>query len=311
MFREFDKIEIQRKNGYLDFDSYLKQAYGRKSIQPILDKKRTSKEGNCWINILNQTYMFKPCDKEEVLKELLAAEMLEYIGIEHAQYDMAYMHGTYGVITKDLKKENCCYVTGTKLIEDYCSYIDPKVDKDNINYSRFNNLEDIWTMLELKYFAYPNKRYMIKNVVEKICEKFIFDILCCQWDGADYNWIIEESQNSVTLFPLYDHSKMLDGLDLKIAKNENIMVEQMDRKTYDNVEELKKFFGYSNEHFQDLFLNMFEALDPDNIRRFMIAIEREIQYKFEDKLKLSILSRYSYNYQRIKKMLEEEFSIKR
>lgn len=314
MFRELDFID--RKNGYIDLDSYLLEKYGTVNIKQIAKTQDIIEDGNFyWLTINNQKYMFKSCTEEEGIKEILASEMLNYVGYDHAEYDLASINGEFGVITRNLKKDYYRYYSGEQLISDYHEYIDDSIDTKNDYYeSRFNNLSDIWDMLELKYNSYPNKNSIIKKIMDKLVEKFMFDILICQWDGASYNWIIEESENNATLFPLHDHQKMLDGLNLERTINSNIKVEEFDvdqRKSYDNIQELKKFLNYSSEYYLDEFKRLLISLTPNNIKFLLIGIENNLSYKISTKIKNIILYRYGYVHESLVKVLEEEQSIKR
>ena len=313
MFNELDFIV--RKNGYLDFDSYLFETYSEVSVKNILLEKE--KDGSIfWIEVLGNKYMFKPCTKKEAVKELLAAEMLEYVGYDHAEYDLACINGEYGVITRNLKKDYCSYISGDELIQTYYEYIDADADKQVMQFeNRFNNLEDIWNMLEIKYDKHPNKRNMIKNIMNGLCEKFMFDLLTCQWDGAAYNWMIEEQDNYAKLFPIHDNEKMLDGINQAYEFNENIKVEEEidshKRTKYNYFKEIKKFLNYSDERFVSEFKNLMNALTPENVRYLFVGIENKIDEKIEFKIKNEILSLYEYMHNALSEILEEELSIKR
>ena len=56
---------------------------------------------------------------------------------------------------------------------------------------------------------------------------------------------------------------------------------------------------------------MFKSLTPANIKWMLITIESELRIKISHKIKESILARYTYNYNQIEKILEEELSKKR
>lgn len=311
MFNELDFIF--RKNGYLDFDSYLFETYNNVDVKNILLEKN---DDALWIEINGKEYMFKNCTKKEAIKEILAAEMLEYVGIEHASYDLACINGEYGVITRNLKKDYCNYISGDDLIATYYEFIDPDVIKDKDDYdNRFNNLEDIWDMLEIKYYSHPNKKNMVKEIMHGLTEKFMFDILTCQWDGAPYNWIIEESADYAKLFPIHDNEKMLDGLNTGYDFISNLKVEEdydkHKRTKYKYFDEAKKFLQYSDSRFVDEFKNLLETLTPNNIRYLLIGIENKIGGKIDFKIKNEIISMYEYLYNKLIGILQEELSIKR
>jgi hypothetical protein len=257
------------------------------------------------------------CSKEEAIKEILASKMLEYVGYDHACYDLAYINGMYGVLTRDFKKDYCNYISGDELIYQYCDTIDKDVNKENLDYERFNNLSDIWDMLEAKYLYHPNKDAIIKEIMYKLAEKFMFDILIDQWDGASYNWMIEETDTYATLAPLYDHQKMLGNdnelNELGDKNKRNIKVEEFskEREKYDKKEEIRKYLNYSSDYFKEEFENLMRSLTPNNIKWLLITIESELGYKIDSKIKNSIVSGYDYNYNQLQNILNEELNIKK
>lgn len=308
MLKKLDFIE-RNNEGFIKLDDYLYEKYNDISIKRNKDIKE---EGHCYIiTIENTKYYFKSCIAEESYKELLADKMLEYLGIDHACYDLACINGEYGVISQDFKDPNYNYMSGDDLIYEY--YNENKLGKKEFDFDKYNNLTDIWNLLEIRYNLYPNKEKIVKSILYNLNEKFMFDIITCQWDGASYNWMIAENNTYAKLAPIYDNQKMLDGLDYDKSKNSNIKVDEFNpsRTEYDNLVELKKYLNYSSEEFRQVFINMFKSLTPTNIKWMLITIESELRIKIPHKIKESILARYTYNYNQIEKVLEEELSKKR
>lgn len=310
MFQELCFIE-RDDDGYIKLDSYLYEKYNRISI-----KNNPSIEiiDNLYIiEINNQKYYFKTCKKEDAIKEILADKMLEYIGFDHANYDLACINGEYGVISRNFKKDEYRYLSGDELIAQYYYAIDKDADSDNLCYDKYNNMTDIWDMLEVKYEYHPNKENIVKNIMYGLNEKFIFDIITCQRDGASYNWMIEENDMYARLAPIYDNETMLDGLSYDENKNTNIKVEEFndERTEYRNLDELRKYLNYSSDYFVEQFKTAFNSLSPKNIKWLLITIEFNLNIKIDHKIKESILSRYNYNYQMINNVLNEELAKKR
>ena len=309
MFQELDFIE--RKNGHLDLDDYLYEKYGTVNIKSISKTKEILEDEKFyWITINENKYMFKPCTLEEGIKEILASEMLEYVGYEHAEYDLASINGSFGVITRNLKKENCKYILGDDIILEYDSKYGKRLNGEYVvEYDKYNNLSDVWNILEIRYKDHPNKANIVKNIMYKLTEKFMFDILINQWDGASYNWMIEEADTYVTLFPIHDNQKMLDAFN----NNKNIKVEEFnaERTNYNNIDELKKFLSYSSEYFRDEFKRLIDTLYPENVKRMFVDIENKLNYKINSMIKDSVIARYKYNYNKLLEALDEELTSKR
>lgn len=308
MLKKLDFIE-RNNEGFIKLDDYLYEKYNDVSLKRNKDIKE---DGHSYIiTIENTIYYFKSCLTEESYKELLADKMLEYLGIDHACYDLACINGEYGVISQNFKDSNYNYISGDDLIYEY--YNENNLDKKEFDFDKYNNLTDIWNLLEIRYNCYPNKEKIVKSIMYNLNEKFMFDIITCQWDGASYNWMIAENSTYAKLAPVYDNQKMLDGLDYDKSKNLNIKVDEFNpaRTEYDNLVELRRYLNYSSEEFRQLFINMFKSLTPTNIKWMIITIESELRIKIPHKIKESILARYTYNYNQIEKVLEEELSKKR
>lgn len=308
MFSDFRDIE--RQNGYLDLDQYFLDTYNEMNLK-ILIRRGIVKENNYKLyefKTEKANYYFKLSTHEEAIKELLANKMLDFVGYEHVDYDMAKFNGMYGVITKDFKKENCEYYSGDNLIEENYRYIDPKAKK--INYLKYNNLEAIWDLLEVKYGQNPNKKNIIKNVMQKISEKFLFDIIINQSDGDSHNWMIEENESFTTLAPIYDNQKMLKSEEINDEYNTNIKVNETDEE-YNNKKQLELFLSYSSSYFRHEFERLMNYLTPGSVKYMFNDIEALIDFKIDNKIKNRILSLYACNYNELLNILANENTIKR
>ncbi len=305
---------FERNNGYIDLDSYFLEKYNCMNVYKLekMGVVEIINDVNFWFSIGNQRYMFKMCSsKDEEIKELLASEMLETVGYDHATYDLALFNGMYGVITKDFKKDYCNYYSGDDLIENYHRYLDEE-PTDKIDYAKYNNLESIWDLLEIKYRNNPNKKNIIKNILYKLSEKYLFDILINQCDGASYNWLVEETEDYATLAPIFDNQKMLNGLHTNSEKNLNIRTDVFnENEEYSNISELQKFLNYSSSYFQDEFERLMNYLNPLEVKRMFINLEYKLNFKIDNKIKDSIYSQYVFNYNMLQNELNNFKPLKR
>lgn len=308
---------MQRKNGFLDLDNYFLENYKLNIIKNLVENKIVEEidEKYFWFTMDDDKYMFKECYmKEECYIELISMKMLQRIGYDCAFYDLAKFNGMEGVITKDFKKQGHTYISGSTLIDEYYT----EEISDNI-YDRIyalkkkmrehNNLEDIWNILEKRYSSYPNKREIIENIMNEMIKRFLFYILTKQWDNAAHNWIVDETDTTATLAPIFDNQKMLGLASVKKDKPVSLKVDEFNKN--DNVTELKKLFKQSGDEVFEEFKRIYEILTPEALNEIITEIENETGYSIDSNITSEIISDYTSNYNDLGVIFEEELSSKR
>lgn len=254
-------MEIQRKNGYIDLNAYFLSRYGievhtLKDLEKVISLEQLGNRNKFWFDFLGNQTMYKEQYEEtlESYAELVIAELIQMMDIPHlkaATYDLATLSyndtTTYGVVTKDFKKANCQYLTGSAIIVDvYNKYIkdNPTLLKefdveglfeiDLLN--KLNNFENLWAILSMFFADFSNCDEIVANIMDSLVSLYMFDAFTIQGDRHSDNWSIEIDENrKVSLAPVYDSSNSLNFNRKKIV---DLLVTNF--RSYDKMNEIKR-----------------------------------------------------------------------
>ncbi len=160
--------------------------------------------------------------------------------------------------------------------------------KDGIlPFVKYHNLEDIWIALEKRYEKRENRDEIVKKLMEKIVDMFIFDILTGNPDRHMDNWIIVEyPSGKVDLQPLFDNARAffnfpyLTKLGLPISKGES------DFQPIITLEEnLYLFLKVSSKEFVHRIYDSLWVLSEKNDINIIERIERKVKGPIPNEIK--------------------------
>lgn len=115
-------IEKYRENGEIKVDKILIDTPQEQHFETLGARNKF------WFN--DFTYLFKEIytGTYEDYAEIIAAELADYLGLEHAEYDFATFNGKKGVVTKNFLNDDAgeVLITGKEIINDvFENYIKP------------------------------------------------------------------------------------------------------------------------------------------------------------------------------------------
>lgn len=204
-----------------------------------------------------------------------------------------------------------------------------------------NNLYDIWNVLEI-YAKTNNLDYNIEEIMNNLINMFIFDIITSQGDRHADNWSIikNNKDNSIRLCPLYDNSGICDlnrekGMKSileyiqslnnptlhekkkhKIQKllettinhsNSGLKVDKIDvNKKNKNIIMMEKFIDYSSQEFIERIIYMTKKLDKETLDFIFLEIEKEIQAKIPEEVKIVVKTVINTNIEMIREICSEK-----
>lgn len=204
-----------------------------------------------------------------------------------------------------------------------------------------NNLYDIWNVLEI-YAKINNLDYNIEEIMNDLINMFIFDIITSQGDRHADNWSIikNNKDNSIRLCPLYDNSGICDlnrekGMKSileyiqslnnptlhekkkhKIQKllettinhsNSGLKVDKIDvNKKNKNIIMMEKFIDYSSQEFIERIIYMTKKLDKETLDFIFLEIEKEIQAKIPEEVKIVVKTVINTNIEMIREICSEK-----
>lgn len=299
-----------RKNGFIRVDEMLEEVgVDTSSLDSISKNPNVTliKNNNQGFHISfpykGETYFYKHCFSIldgsfiDCYNELVAEELAKDFGISCVDYDIAALGSYRGVISKNYKLDNAVYIPGKKVFNDR-------------SYKDDNTLENIWDALEYRYQNHPNKREIISDLMRKIINIYLFDIISCQNDRHSSNWELMISGRKTDIGPLFDNDRiLLDGgkdavVGLGIDFDSYIPVQNL-------LESIQSFQYISNEEFTSIIKEKLWIISNENLNKVFEKIEKKTGISMPLDSKLFYLCSYQEHRKKLEKILEEEKDRKR
>lgn len=250
-------------NGFFDLNLLFRNFCSLKDTdnlfsQPYIELEIIGKRKKFWFTINNaktkQKFLYKKVDSKDLYEaygEILAKEIAVLLNMPCADYMLAkfnYEHdnlhdfkNSYGVITPSFLKENERLIPMGEIISSVYNqsiesnnYMQELFDTQGIEkgiaINRLNNLEDIWSILDIYFKDYPNKQEIVQNIVEHFVKLYLFDVITLQGDRHIWNFgiIINKKTKEVRPAPIYDNSNIFSLNRPKITSFLNVLNSKID-----------------------------------------------------------------------------------
>lgn len=313
-----NEIVAKRERGFLNLNNYFNKMLGVEDvwyhdIQTLYEKGLIEVEASgvsdkLWIIdpiTTRKIALFKePNNTYLCYAELFSEEIAKILGFETAHYDLATLNGSQGVISYNFLKDEESYLSGFDILSDYFEehiFMDEEnagmyninLDEDSIEeaFDKLNNLDSIWSILEERYKNEHYKRQIVFNIMDKIVDKLMFDILTVNIDDHSDNWALIDNR----LAPLFDnerimnmHNKNKNEEEVKKGLNDKELLLTVDGSGINKpLEVLKYFLDISSSEYRERFEEKLNKLEtnleyvPSIIeKRTMSEIPKEIKTYF-------------------------------
>ena len=254
-----------------------------------------------YTTINGETYYIK--DTDNIHKELVISEFCNLLNIPCVNYKLAIRNNKKYLISKSFRKEECQYITGKDLIEDFIYNLKKKDLKglrlNKINEDCLNNLETIWLSLAERYHG-TSKYDDIRNVMISLLNQYFLMILIQDSDFHWLNWEIEESKDHIALVPKYDNEQAF-GWELCGV---SMGVDPIDpfRKTTDSI---GYFFDITANEDKELFISLYNMATPDIFIKAINNVKEKYNLDRID-LEKRMIERYQEQYDRLGKLIKEK-----
>lgn len=251
-------------NGFFDLNFLFEKYYSLKKednffSQPYIELEVIGKRKKFWFTTnngkTNQKFLYKEVNKENIYEaygEIFAKEIAVILNIPCADYMLAkfnykdnniddFKHSK-GVITPSFLKPNERLVPMGEIISEvYNNKIQPDIQlqklydvegiEKGVAINRFNNLEDIWSILDCYFKNNPNKDAIIKDIMESFVKIYLFDIITLQGDRHIWNFgiIVNNETNEIRPAPIYDNANIFNLNRSKISTFLNISKPSMNK----------------------------------------------------------------------------------
>ena len=301
---------INRNSGYINIDeilelppvtSFEELIEVLKNNNKVAIKSISTSNGNLQLvfsfKYQGIVYFYKyECPREPFkispYNELIAGEIADDLLIPHVDYDLATISDFKGLISKNFQQDDVKYISGKEfLINNH-----PLGKKENI--ANLNNLEEIWIALENYYNLNPKYQSTISEVMKKIVNMFLFDIITGQVDRGDSNWwLVEYPNGTLDLQPLFDnirilvlHHQLATERYPEVSKLLLTVSQDTDRFCEDNLEE---FLKVSDKEFSQILFNSLWTISPENLKEIFTRIENKTGYPMPNELKQFYLKEFA------------------
>lgn len=293
-----------RKEGFIDLDKALKdKGVDTTSIETMIESRFVQsmydlRESNLLLKLSHdiEIVYFKYSKFCLPYSELVANELARDFGLPVVEYDLAILGNCKGVLSKNFRKNSAYYTSGEELLLDFGYDFDDKSS---------HSLEKIWDSLEYRYRNHPNKRKIVKKLMNRVVSIFIFDIIICQNDRHSANWEIEEFWDStdVDIAPIYDNEKMLstNGTSAFLS-----MIMDDDKNLVNNLQSFQKV---SSERFSDLINDKIWIISDKNLESVFERVEEKTGYPMPLDVKQYYLKEFHWHRKQLEKVIFSEKSI--
>lgn len=232
-------------NGFFDLNFLFQKFYSLQAnddffSQPYIQLESSGRRKKFWFTIddgkSKQKYLYKECGSKNIYEaygEIIAKEIANILDIPCADYILAkfdydtdnlhIFKDSYGVITPNFLKENERLVHFGEIIstvynqvikdsDDMQELYNVKGLEDWNSICHFNNLEDIWSILDFYFKAYPNKQQIVQQIMQSLVQLYLFDVITIQGDRNIHNFgiIINRDTNEIRFAPIYDNSNIFN-----------------------------------------------------------------------------------------------------
>lgn len=238
--------------------------------------------------------------------ELLISELAKDFGIPCVDYDLAIFDGIEGTVSLNYKEEGKTYISGEEIFKETWGI-------GSFDAEQFNNLENIWDVLECRYQDYPNKRKIIRSLVEGIISIYLFDLITYQFDRQSINWEIVESSEGVFLSPLFDNERICpesSGL-LSLRVDSDIAPVYLSPEDWnDGLENaynsISRFLATSSEEYRNIIFDKLWIIGEKNLNKVFERIEAKTKYPMPEERKEYYLNEYKKHREKLEEILNKE-----
>ncbi len=313
---------MSRINGFKNLDELLPKSVDELIKQGIIKDDSYSFDKLLYnIKLNDSNYYFKECPYQEAIIELIVNEILDKLKIKNVKYDLAYLNGHYGVISKDFKKQGKKYTEGNEIIEEYINNLPGEIISQEDGefkqilqeeYMKFrgsgilagytkNNFELIWNAIESHFKNFDNKHEIVSKLMTQLATTHLLDILLSNADRNKSNWAIEEDDTQANLVPIFDNGEAFKDGEWMALRVAPLSTEEIDNNIYT---ELEQFLKRSDSFYYNFFMELKDQINIGTLIDAMASVEKKIGVNIDDKTKNDILISYQEHLKKLDKVLK-------
>lgn len=316
----------KNSNGYIDFK------------QVIPNQRKAIKEGilestnGCgphyqgwWLKNIDEKNWFMKIFCESKLPyrfyvELLLEHLAQVVQIPTIKSEIVSLgHGLYGLISEDYRMEDKEIFSGKEIMLQYLSFLkdSEKLEStlgisslNDLNNSllEYNSLEMVAHALDYHFQNKPNKKELCSNILNGLCDRYVFLFLMMQSDFHLGNWEVFEGDNLAFLTPCFDMDMSFRKNFADSSKNNSLKYKMI---PCNNVyEDFASFYNDASAERKKEIDNYLSLLTPFAIENSIAIVARKHNIAFPEEYKNEILKNYSEHYTYIQSILKSQDRIR-
>lgn len=260
---------LERENGFLKIKDY--------KLIRMWGEKEDGKNCLCWINLNGKEHIYKYGMDEECYREMFWGFVLNHLNLANVRYDLARLHGYYGLITENCNYEKRPSKLLKKVLNTYSNHL----------WGRETLLEDYHLkFIESAYDWYFQSTYtssQIRNLNEETFLHFIVQLLLGNSDLNMGN--ISLFLDDLTLFPFYDFGRYGRASMNKFENREFLLGYDSDPTLKSPLTVFKRFWLQASKKEKILYLHYLYAILNLNPKEILEEMESKIEHSLGDSLK--------------------------
>ncbi len=314
------------KNGYIDFKKVIPNQ--RKAIN---EGVLTPTNGcgphyqGWWIQKKDEKNWFMKVFCETKLPyrfyvELLLEHLAQVVQIPTIKSEIVSLgHGVYGLISEDYRMDDKEIFSGKEIMLQYLKFLkdNQKLEStlgisslEDLNESlvEYNSLEMVASALEYHFQNKSNKKEICSNILNGLCDRYVFLFLMMQSDFHLGNWEIFEGNDLAFLTPCFDMDMSFRKSFTDLAKNNSLKYKMV---PCGNVyEDFVSFYADAKEESKKEIDNYISLLTPQAIQNSIAVVSKTHGISFPEEYESEILKNYSEHYENVQSILKRQDRIR-
>ncbi len=294
---------MKSENGVIQLDFVLKEI-GIGDISSENDKiKKIPRMGGTSFSFAYQKKLYFYKDNPEnpllAINEIIASYLAKDFQIPFVEYQLAQYQQQLGVLSRDFRKPDTINIKGTGILMDFwkTNYLDT---------FQKNYLEGIWVALEDYCKNYPNRKELVKKLMNQLIHIFVFDILIRNNDRFSENWFLEVGKEDINIGPVFDNERMLAKEDDSLGYYVQLTTLEKEEGQQNIWEAIQDFQDVSSQEYTNLLQDKLWIISRENIISIFDRMQKEMGYEIPNDWKAYYLVEFENHKQKIERILKQE-----
>ncbi len=291
---------MKSENGVIQLDFVL-QEIDVSSLQDSIQKISRIGGTSFSFPYQNKLYFYKDSTDHPLLavNEVIASYLAKDFQLPFVEYQLAQYHHQLGVLSQDFRKPDTTIIMGTDILMNFWK-------TDYLDTFQKNYLEGIWAALENYCSHYPNRRELVKKLMQQLIHIFLFDILIRNNDRFSENWFLEVGKEDINIGPVFDNERMLSKESDSLGYYVQLTTWETKEGQQNIWQAIQDFQNVSSQEYTKLLQDKLWIISRQNILSIFDRMQKEMDYEIPNDWKNYYLVAFENHQHEIEKILEQE-----